>query len=352
MKILITGNMGYVGPGVVRQLRKAYAGAELVGVDCGFFAHCLSVPAVLPEIMLDRQYFCDVRQLPDEMLQNVDVIVYLAAISNDPMGNLYEKPTRDINCRAAAELAARAKAAGAEVFVFASSCSVYGFSEGYTCDEKAELNPLTAYARSKAMAEKELEGLADKSFKVTCLRFATACGISERLRLDLVLNDFTASALAAGVISILSDGTPWRPLINVRDMARAVEWAIKRDMADGGPFLAINTGSDEWNYQVKELAYAVAEVFPGLEIYINNAAQQDKRSYRVDFGLYRRLAQGYQPQYSLDSTIRELKAGLSKMGFKDKDFRQSDYIRLNVLNDLRNKGSINENLEWVFRERC
>lgn len=352
MKIIITGNMGYVGPGVVRRLRKTYPGAELVGADCGFFAHCLSGPAVLPETLLDRQYFCDVRRLPDEVLRDADAIVYLAAISNDPMGKIFEKATIDINCKAAVELAAKAKAAGTASFVFASSCSVYGFSEGYARDEKSEVNPLTAYAISKVLAEKELESLADRNFKVTCLRFATACGISERFRLDLVLNDFVASAVASGAINILSDGTPWRPLINVKDMATAIDWAIIRDAADGGAFLAINTGSDEWNYQVRELAYAVSEVFPGLEIYINKDAQQDKRSYRVDFGLYRRLAKGYQPQYNLDTTIRGLKDGLLKLGFKDKAFRQSDFIRLNVLNNLRSEGLINESLEWAYRERC
>ena len=210
---------------------------------------------------------------------------------------------------------------------------------------------MTAYARSKVMAEKELECLADRNFKVTCLRFATACGMSERLRLDLVLNDFVASAVTSGVISILSNGSPWRPLINVSDMARAVDWAAIRELSDGGPFIAVNTGSDEWNYTIRDLADAVAEVVPGLEIYVNREAQQDKRSYKVDFGLFKRLAPGHQPIHGLNSTVKELKEELEKIGFKDKNFRTSGFIRLNVLKDLSNRGLISDKLEWIGTER-
>ena len=140
---------------------------------------------------------------------------------------------------------------------------MYGSAEDSARTEKSPLNPLTAYAKSKVFTERDLEPLADRGFKVTCLRFSTACGWSDRLRLDLVLNDFVAGAVASKRITILSDGTPWRPLINVKDMARAIDWAISRDVANGGEFLAVNVGSDEWNYQVKDLAEAVAKVIPG-----------------------------------------------------------------------------------------
>jgi nucleoside-diphosphate-sugar epimerase len=192
-----------------------------------------------------------------------------------------------------------------------------------------------------------LEKIAGQQFVVTSLRFATACGMSERLRLDLVLNDFVACAVASKKITILSDGTPWRPLINIKDMARAIDWAIKRELIGGGEFLAVNTGSDEWNYQVKDLAEAVAKVIPGIDISINKNAQPDKRSYRVSFELFKKLAPDFQPEVDLITTIRELKSGLEAMKFKDEDFRNSQYMRLKVLTYLRNKGLLTEKLEWA-----
>jgi len=312
MKILITGNMGYIGPSVVRQLRATNPGARLVGFDIGYFAHCLTGPSALPERQLDEQVFGDVRDVPNAVLEGVDAVIYLAAISNDPMGNAHETVTLDINHRAAVELAKRAKVAGAKSYVFASSCSVYGYAEDGARRESSPVDPLTAYARSKVGAERDLALLADADFKVTCLRFATACGMSDRLRLDLVVNDFVASAIAARKITILSDGTPWRPLIHVRDMARALDWAVGRETANGGAFLVVNTGSDSWNYQVKGLAEAVSAIIPGIEVSINTAAAPDKRSYKVDFSLFRKLAPNHQPQYDLATTIKELKAGLNR----------------------------------------
>jgi nucleoside-diphosphate-sugar epimerase len=189
--------------------------------------------------------------------------------------------------------------------------------------------------------------MADDKFKVTSLRFSTACGMSERLRLDLVLNDFVAGAVTSKKITILSDGTPWRPLINIKDMARAIDWAITRDTSNGGSFVAVNVGSDEWNYQVRDLAYAVAEVIPDLEISINKDAQPDKRSYRVNFDLFRRLAPAHQPQVDLITTIRDLRTGLEAMRFHDEDFRNSRFMRLKVLTYLRSRELLNERLQWT-----
>ena len=203
------------------------------------------------------------------------------------MGNAYEKPTLDINFKAAIDIAKKAKGEGVKHFVFASSCSVYGSADTEPRTETSEVNPLTAYAKSKVYAENDLQPLADKNFQITCLRFATACGYSDRLRLDLVLNDFVACAIADKKITILSDGTPWRPLIHVKDMARAMDWAIQRN--EGGDYLIINTGSNEWNYQVKELAAAVQRFFTDVEVNINVNAQPDKRSYKVNFDLYEKL---------------------------------------------------------------
>lgn len=339
--------MGYIGPCVVQRLRASYPNAILVGLDMGYFAKCLTNTEILPECKVDLQYFSDVRHIQKDLLQDVDAIVHLAAVSNDPMGNTFEEVTMDINYRASVELAKKAKESGVKRFVYASSCSMYGFAEGGPRNETSPLNPLTAYAKSKVLSEKDLEKIADKSFMVTSLRFSTACGMSERLRLDLVLNDFVACAVASKKITILSDGTPWRPLVNTKDMARAIDWALRRAPADGGEFLVVNIGSNEWNYQVKDLAGAVAKVIPGIEVSINKDAPPDKRSFKVSFDLFRRLAPDYQPKVDLMTTIKELKDGLESMGFKDGDFRNSEFMRLKVLTHLRSKGLLTEKLEWT-----
>lgn len=346
MNILVTGNMGYVGPVVVRHLRNTFPTARLTGVDAGFFANCTTCFDLLPECRLDQQIFTDVRHLPQEMLKGVDVVVHLAAISNDPMGNKYEEVTYEINHRASVTLARQAKVAGVKSFIFASSCSMYGASKDSARKETDCLNPLTAYARSKVLTESELATLADATFVVTSLRFSTACGMSDRLRLDLVLNDFVACAVATGRISILSDGTPWRPLINVKDMARAIEWALTRPLSVGGDYLAVNVGSEDRNYQVREIAEQVARLIPGVKVEINPDAQPDKRSYRVNFDLYRELAPDHQPVYDLAASIAELQEGLLEMGFKDPDFRSSRLMRLNHLTHLLDLGKMNEKLYW------
>jgi nucleoside-diphosphate-sugar epimerase len=346
MKILITGNMGYVGPAVLRQLRQSYPQATLIGLDTGYFAHCLTNADVLPELKADIQYFADVRFLPTGILHGIDCIVHLAAISNDAMGNMFEQVTHDINFQASIDLAREAKSARVKSFIFASSCSIYGLADDAPRHEASPLNPLTAYAKSKVQAETELQTLADKTFVVTCPRFATACGMSPRLRLDLVVNDFVACAVACKNITILSDGTPWRPLIHVRDIARVISWAIGRDPAYG-EFLAVNAGSNVWNYQVKQLAEAVAKAIPEITISINENAPSDSRSYRVDFGLYETLAPMHQPQVDLFAAIHELKEGLDAMEFNDPKFRSSIYIRLEVLKRLRQEGLIDSNMAWT-----
>lgn len=345
MKIVIFGNMGYVGPGVVSKLREAHPKATLIGYDTGFFASCLTDADFLPERRLDHQYFGDIRNVPDYVLEGADAVVNLAAISNDPMGTKFEAVTLDVNHKSGIVLAKRAKELGVKSFVFASSCSMYGAASDGAKTEDSTLNPLTAYARSKVFTEQDLKPLADDKFMVTCLRFATACGMSPRLRLDLVLNDFVACALSSKNITILSDGTPWRPLINVKDMGLAIEWAVTRPAAIG-PFLAVNTGSDEWNYQVKDLANAVASIIPDVKVSINTDAPPDKRSYRVNFGLYKKLAPNHQPKYDLTTTIRELKEGLESMKFRDSEFRDSKLMRLKVLTSLMEKEQLSEDLRW------
>lgn len=346
MKIIVTGNMGYVGPSVISQLRRSYPEAYIVGVDIGFFSGCMIPQDFLPELRLDQQLFADVRWLPESVLEGVDAVVHLAGISNDPIGNFYEQVTMEINHGATIALAQKAKTAGVKSFVFASSCSVYGSAQEADRTEGSTINPLTAYARSKAMSERDLKPLASEDFTVTCLRFATGCGISERLRLDLVLNDFVAGAVASRQISVLSDGSPWRPLINVKDMARAFDWAVGRESAQGGNFLAINVGGKQGNYQVKDLAGAVARIVPGVSIKLNDHALPDKRSYRVNFDLFRQLAPEHQPISDLDSSISELKNGLERLNFKDENFRLSNFMRLVQLNHLRDLGYLTKNLQW------
>lgn len=347
MKVLVTGTLGYVGPWVVRQLRRTYPKATLVGFDNAYFAACLASHGSVPERLLNAQYYGDIREFDESILQGVDAIVHLAGISNDPVGNRYEDVTFDVNHRASVRLAERARSAGVRSFVFASSCSIYGTADDKPRNEESDLRPLTAYAKSKVFAERDLAPLAAPSFAITCLRFATACGWSDRFRLDLVLNDFVASAVACGEITILSDGTPWRPLINVKDMARAVDWAVGRSPDNGREFLAVNIGSQEWNYQVRELAEATARVIGGVDVSINENAEPDKRSYKVDFSLFRSLAPHHQPQVDLETTIGELQRGMRETGFRDGDFRNSNKIRLKVLDELRGRGLIDERLGWI-----
>jgi len=264
MRILITGNMGYVGSSLSSYLRKSRPDAVLHGFDSALFGHCLTGVSEIPERALDRQFYGDVRSISPEFLADYDAVVQLAAISNDPMGHQFETITYEINHQSTVEIAKAAAKVGVKNFVFASSCSIYGIAEGGARKESDGLNPITAYAKSKILAERDLSKL-DTDMTVSCLRFSTACGMSGRLRLDLVLNDFVAGALATGELSVLSDGTPWRPMIDTRDMARAIDWAVTRQAENGGRYLIVNVGSDDRNYQVREIAEAVVAGIPGTK---------------------------------------------------------------------------------------
>ena len=349
MKIMVTGNLGYVGPSVIQQLRSTYPCATLVGMDLGIFAHCLTGTKVLPERIIDMQLYKDVRDVTKLDFDGFSAVVHLAAISNDPMGNAFERITDEINCQSSLKIAELAKSAGVRNYVFASSCSVYGAASGRAKTEDDELNPLTAYAKSKIDTELGLKKLASDDFVVTCLRFATACGFSDRTRLDLVVNDFVAGAITSGVINVLSDGTPWRPLIHIADMARAIDWAVNRKSDNGGALLILNTGSDQWNYQVKELAQAVATEIPGTKVKVNINAVPDNRSYKVDFSKFRQMAPNHQPQISLSQTVKELRDGLIAMGFVDSDFHNSDFIRLNVLKNHISSNVLTQDLNWITK---
>ncbi|CAN5254313.1 SDR family oxidoreductase [soil metagenome] len=338
MRILITGNMGYIGPVLAQHLRNRFPDATLVGLDRGWFASNLSDPSRLPEVVLDEQRFMDVRDLTAEDLKGFDAVVALAAISNDAMGKRFELVTDEINCKAVLSTAEAASKAGVKNFVFASSCSVYGAAaDGSARSETSAIAPQTAYAHSKIDTEVGLAKI-DTDMRITSFRFATACGASPRLRLDLVLNDFVAGAVANGKVEVLSDGTPWRPLIHTRDMSRAIEWGITRSADNGGRNLVVNAGSDAWNVQVRDLANAVGAAIPGSIVTIATDAPADNRSYRVDFSLFEKLAPDHQPIETLAGTIADLRDKFVASGFNDKNFRQSGFIRLKILNALVDDG--------------
>lgn len=352
MRILITGNMGYVGPVLVRHLRSTVPNAELIGYDAGFFGHSLTRNAGLPETMLDRQVYGDTREIPMGLLEGVDAVVHLAALSNDPIGTKFAKPTRDVNYKASTRLAAMARDAGVKSFVFASSCSVYGEAGEAARRETDGTNPLTAYAQSKIDTEAALRQMDLGDMTVSCLRFATACGMSDRLRLDLVVNDFVACAIVDKKITVLSDGTPWRPLIDVADMARAIEWATGRKREQGGPALVVNVGSDQWNYRVSELAQAVVNKVPGVSMSVNTNAPPDKRSYRVDFSLFRSLAPNHQPQMTLENSITRIHEGLTSIGFADSAFRSGPFVRLKEFERLMAAGLVTDDVRWNHPARA
>jgi nucleoside-diphosphate-sugar epimerase len=343
-RILIVGNLGYIGPVLTNHLKSVEPNNKLIGLDTGYFSGCLIDPYNSVDQQLNEQIYADVRKIDSMDLPEADVVIYLAAISNDPMGIVYEKPTSEINHKAALNLAKFYKNRGVKSFVFASSCSVYGAGGDSAKKEDDSLNPLTAYARSKIDAEKELEALGSEDFIITCLRFATACGASPRLRLDLVLNDFVASALLKKEIEILSDGMPWRPLIDVEDMCKAIVWA--KDRHTDQNFLALNIGFESWNYRIKDLAVAVSKNLKGVEVRVNPNAAPDQRSYRVDFSLYKKLAPLNQNSKSLDTTIGELIDNIRSSAFRSEDFRKSHLIRLNTLKNLRDRGRIDASLYW------
>lgn len=345
MKILITGNLGYVGSVLAKTLKTALPDSYVIGMDSAYFASCQTDTLGGTDRLLDAQYYRDTRDVSVEDFKDVDVVVHLAALSNDPMGNYYTLQTTEINYGATAKIAMLAKEAGVKKFIFASSCSVYGFSESGICDETSTVNPLTEYARTKVLSERFLRGIATDDFQVICFRFATACGSSPRLRLDLVLNDFVASAITIGKIEILSDGTPWRPLIDVKNMARAIQWASVTNTKNR--FSLFNAGSNEWNFQVKDIANIVAEEIPGTEVYINSAGQPDKRSYKVNFDAFTKESGINIPKEEIRDTVKNLFSLLKSLNFSDNNFRKSSYMRLNMLKTLEQENVLDTSLRFT-----
>lgn len=320
--ILIIGNLGYVGSKLTEMID--YKKYFVYGLDIGLFKNQTIYKNFKEKNV--KQYYCDVRNLNKEILKNKHIIIYLAAISNDPMGQKFKKITHDINYKTTIKIAKLAKKLGTECFIFASSCSVYGSFGSKSKKENFKLNPLTVYAKSKIYSEKALKKISSRKFKIFSLRFATACGESSRLRLDLVLNDFVYSALYNKEIKILSDGKPYRPLIDVRDMSRAIIFCFSYEKIKK-KYLCINTGSNSWNFTILELAKKVSKVLGNVPLKVMSENPSDKRSYKVNFDAFKKIAPNNYPKMKIDDTIRNLK---KKMMLKK--FKKDELIRLNILN--------------------
>jgi nucleoside-diphosphate-sugar epimerase len=344
MIILIAGSQGYVGSIVVRSLKQYFPLSEIQGIDVGFFQNKISNFDIAPEIFLSKLVFKDIREIKSTDLVGVHAVVHLAAISNDPMGSKFVKQTDDINYLATCLLAQAAKKAGVKKFIFASSASVYGDNSD-VCFEDTKLNPLTPYADSKVKSEQYLSGLADADFQVTSFRFATACGWSPRVRSDLVLNQFVLGCLVTGKIVLKSDGSSKRPLISVEDMARAICWAISDERDKLTPYEVLNTGQNQWNFKIIDLAELVLKNFNNKNVSIEKTDAHDKRSYNLNFDKYSKLCGKFKLSEDISVTIETLKSNYQKLlDFKGEDVMQNG-IRLDSINTLIDQDIISTDLK-------
>jgi nucleoside-diphosphate-sugar epimerase len=338
VRVLVTGHHGYMGSVLVPALLDA--GHEVTGLDTFFYDGCdlvASVPAV-SELRLD------VRDVRPEHLEGHEAVVHLAALSNDPLGNLDPKLTLEINFHGTVRLARAAREAGVGRFLFSSSCSMYGASAELV-PESAPLRPLTAYADSKVRSEEALSALADDDFSPVYLRNATVYGVSPRLRLDLVLNNLVGWAYTTGTVKILSDGTPWRPLLHVADFAAAVLAFLEapREAVHDEPF---NIGSDDENYQVRDLGDIVRETVAGSHVEYAGAGDPDPRSYRVDFSKLRRTLPGLTPRWDAAAGARELLDAYAAAHMTSEDFQGERFTRLKRLEALLDAGVLGADLRW------
>ena len=345
MKLLVTGNLGYIGPVLGKFAKENISNIELLGIDSGLFQADYSTRGKVGDCCYDKQIFKDVRMLCDEDFTGVDAVIALAAISNDPMGKAFSEVTYQVNRDAVIANAKSAKQMGVKTFVFASSCSVYGAGGDRAKEEVDSVNPLTDYAKSKIECENGLQELADENFKVISLRFATACGASNRTRLDLVLNDFVWTFLSSGKINILSDGSPLRPIIDVHDMSRALCWASQFNSAED--FLVLNCGNNVNNFSVFDLALKVTNGNSEV-ISINPKAVADLRSYRVNFSKFEKLSGFDLPINKIEETISQLDKQFSVMlkTMKINDQSMEQFKRHATLNRLIKDGSLDTNLQW------
>ena len=335
MRVLVTGNEGYIGPVVVETLREA--GHEVFGLDAGFFVEDQLEPS--PAVPTIRR---DLRDVTPNDLEGIDGIVHLANISNDPLGFLDPSVTFSVNVDATVRLAELARAAGVRRFLNSSSCSAYGAALEEWVDEETQPRPVTPYGESKVQAEAALAALADDRFCVLSFRNATAFGYTANLRTDLVVNDLTAGAFLRGEITLNSDGSAWRPLVHVRDIARAFAVALEAP-ADRVNGEIVNIGADEQNYKVLEIATEVAERVPGATLSFAEGAGPDKRSYRVRFDKLGRLLPEFSCEYPLRRGIEDLVANFERVGLRGRDWHG---VRLSRLERLIASGDLDETLRF------
>jgi nucleoside-diphosphate-sugar epimerase len=324
MKVFVTGHRGYIGVHLVELLKQE--GHQVTGCDLRLFDGC----GWEPFAAADRELAKDSRKIALQDLEGHDCVMHLAAMSNDPMGAVDASTTYEVNRDASIRLATLAKKAGVPRFLFAGSCSIYGAGKSLDLDEEAPFNPLTAYAHSKIDSEKAIAPLADASFSPVFLRNATAYGHSPMLRIDLVVNNLLGSALAYGEIRIQSDGTPWRPLIHCRDIARAFV-ALAKAPKEAVHNRAINIGANSENYQVRDVGDQVQRLIPQAKVVYTGEVGADPRNYRVKFDLLYRLLPDFKLAYDLQRGMEELHRKMVQHGFSRADFEGDRFVRLRTL---------------------
>jgi nucleoside-diphosphate-sugar epimerase len=339
-RVLITGHEGYIGSVMAPAFLEA--GHEVVGLDTGYFADCKLVPE-LAEVPTVRK---DIRDLEPGDVEGFGAIVHLAALSNDPIGNLNDSWTEEINYEASLRLAELAREAGVERLLFSSSCIMYGMSEAAVVDETAPLDPKTEYARSKVQAERAISELASDAFSPVFLRNGTVYGLSSRMRFDTVFNDLLARAVTTGRVVVYGDGTPWRPVVHVKDLVRAFRAALEapREKIHDEAF---NTGADHLNYQVGKLARIAVEAVPGCELEVLGEAGADKRTYKADFSKWTRTFPDCPFEWTPERGASELCEAFQSVGLTVEDFEDERFTRLRWLRRLLDSGAVDGALRWA-----
>jgi nucleoside-diphosphate-sugar epimerase len=341
VKILVTGHHGYLGSLVIPALLEH--GHEVAGLDAFLYRGCDLFPSDPTVARLEL----DVRDVTARHLEGFEAIVHLAALSNDPLGEVDPRLTAEINFEATLTVARAAKQAGVRRFLFASSCSMYGAADHDAfASEEAPLRPLTAYAESKVRSEEALAQLADDGFSPVFMRNATAYGVSPRLRLDVVLNNLVAWGFTTGRITLMSDGTPWRPIVHVQDIARCVLRILEAPTA-AIHNQAFNIGSNGENYQVRELAEIVRDAIPGCTISYADGAGPDPRSYRVDFGKLAGAFPDLEFRWTARAGVLELLESYRAAGLTADQFHGNKYTRLKHIKLLLDTGALNDELRWI-----